>query len=96
MAEIAAKTDRIKQLCEAYGVAVRAGLITPCLQDENDIRKLMGLQPAPPDVEADWEKSQGVRKPVTIQRIKELVEDEDALSGEDEQPNQEAEDDEEA
>jgi len=79
MAEIASKADRIKQLCEAYGVAVRAGLITPCLQDENDIRALMGLQSAPAEVVADWAKTEGVRKPTTIQRLTEVIAGDEAL-----------------
>ena len=53
---------------EAYGVACRAGAITPCLQDENDIRKIFGLRPAPPEVVADWEKSNGTRRPITLSK----------------------------
>lgn len=58
----------LKAVAEAYGVAVRAGLITPCLQDENDFRALIGMKPAPDVVIKDWEDSDGVRRPITLQR----------------------------
>lgn len=58
----------LRAVLEAYGIGVRAGAITPCLQDENDFRKLMGLQPAPQEVVKDWGDSHGVRRPITLQR----------------------------
>jgi hypothetical protein len=63
-----ADITKLKELMDAYGIGVRAGLITPCLQDENEFRKRLGLNPAPSVVEQDWEGTQGVRKPVTLQR----------------------------
>lgn len=62
------KLDKMRHLAEAYGVCVRAGLITPCLQDENAFRVMLGLDPAPAEVVADWSKSDGVRRPVTLAR----------------------------
>ena len=67
MAEIN-QIEKIRMVLDAYGVGVRAGVITPCLQDENEFRKLLGLQQAPPEVQADWTAGKGVRKPVTIQQ----------------------------
>jgi hypothetical protein len=63
-----AKAVIVKTLVEAYGVAVRSGLITPCLQDENDFRKMFGLQKAPEVVEAAWRETGGVRSPITLQK----------------------------
>lgn len=57
----------LKAILEAYGIAVRAGAITPCLQDENEFRKLIGLPQAPAEVVADWAASAGIRRPITLQ-----------------------------
>lgn len=67
MDKIKSPSEKLIDLLEAYGIAVRAGAITPCLQDENQFRKLMGLEPAPAEVVADWSETKGVRKPVTLQ-----------------------------
>lgn len=63
-----AEIDKLRQITEIYGVAVRAGLITPCLQDENFFRKYIGFPDAPAEVVKDWEDSEGVRRPITLQR----------------------------
>jgi hypothetical protein len=76
VAEMKSPNEKLIDLLEAYGAGVKAGVITPCLQDENAFRKLMGLEPAPPAVEADWDKSEGVRKPITLQKLAEIKEDE--------------------
>ena len=62
------KAAILAQLLEAYGVGVRAGVLTPCLQDENEFRGLLGLSPAPKEVEALWTAQGGTRAPVTLQR----------------------------
>ena len=67
-------TEKLKALFDAYGIAVRAGALTPCLQDENDFRELMGLRPAPAEVTADWKSSGGVRRPVTLMKPSEAEE----------------------
>lgn len=67
MDKIKSPSEKLINLLEAYGIAVRAGAITPCLQDENQFRKLMGLETAPAEVVADWTETKGVRKPVTLQ-----------------------------
>lgn len=59
-------TPKYRQVAEAYAVAVRAGLITPCLQDENAFRKMLGLDAAPAEVVANWKKTEGVKTPITI------------------------------
>lgn len=67
MDKVKSPSEKLIDLLEAYGIAVRAGAITPCLQDENQFRKLMGLETAPAEVVADWTETKGVRKPVTLQ-----------------------------
>ena len=67
MDKIKSPSEKLINLLEAYGIAVRAGAITPCLQDENQFRKLMGLETTLSEVVADWTETKGVRKPVTLQ-----------------------------
>ena len=59
---------KLKAFIDAYAVATRAGVITPCLQDENEIRKIFGLSAAPIEVIDDWKKSNGVRRPITLSK----------------------------
>jgi hypothetical protein len=56
----------VRTLLDSYGVGVRAGVLTPCLEDENWFRKLIGLAPASAQVVADWKKTNGIRKPNTL------------------------------
>lgn len=62
------KANRIRTLVDAYGVGVRGGVLTPCLADENWFRALLGLSDAPPEVVAEWERTNGVRMPITLQK----------------------------
>jgi len=72
MAEVKNKTvqavtaERIRMFCESYGIAVRAGVLTPCLNDEMEIRKLFGLSQPSQEVINDWSKTEGVRRPITL------------------------------
>lgn len=72
----------LRGFVDAYAIAVRAGLITPCLLDENKMREKFGFDKAPKEVESDWEKTEGVRKPNTLksspEEAGELVEAEQA------------------
>lgn len=52
---------------DAYGVAVRAGSITPNIDDERVLRAKMGLPAPSKDVERVWNEDGGARKPVTLQ-----------------------------
>jgi hypothetical protein len=70
MADVA----KLRELIEAYGIAVRCGLVTPCLEDENEFRARLGLPAAPARVVDDWNSTDGVRKPVTLQRRLEATE----------------------
>ena len=70
----------VKTLIDAYAAGVRGGVLTPCLQDENEFRKLLGLPDAPDAVVAEWGRSDGVRLPITLQ--KGLAEPEDSTQEE--------------
>ncbi len=61
-----ADVTKLAALLEAYGVGVRAGVITPCLEDEAEFRLRMGLPPPSPSVVAYWKTTDGVRKPITL------------------------------
>ena len=69
-----AEIGNLKSFLDAYGVAVRAGAITPQQQDEQYIRQLMDLPEMSDAVRAYWAEQDGVRKPLTIK-----TEDEEAL-----------------
>ena len=49
-------------LLNAYGVAVRSGAISPQVQDEDHLRKVLSLPSLEKSLRDDW----GVRRPVTI------------------------------
>ena len=58
--------DELKQTLEVYGTAVRAGGVTPNIDDEAAIRKLMNLPPVNDSVREGWNKEGGTKKPTTI------------------------------
>ena len=62
MAEIA----DLKSMLDLYGVGVRAGAITPTLEDEIEFRRLIGLPELSASARADWAKTGNVRKPITL------------------------------
>jgi hypothetical protein len=61
-----ADITKLKSLIDSYGVAVRAGVITPCIEDEKMFRDEMGLPEMSAGIKADWAKTDGVRKPITL------------------------------
>lgn len=56
----------IKTLFDAYGVGVRAGAITPSIEDENAFREQAGLPPVTEEARQAWEDDGGVRRPITL------------------------------
>ena len=70
MAELTKKdnVEMVRILLDAYGVGVRAGVLTPCMQDENAFREMFGLSAAPTEVVAQWDATKGVRMPITLQK----------------------------
>jgi len=71
---------RLRIFCEAYAVAVRCGLITPCLQDEEEMRERFGFKAPPQSVKDDWSLTDGVRKPNTIKSAPGEIEEEVAAA----------------
>lgn len=65
--EVTRRRELTAGTAEEYGVAVRAGAITPSLADEEAFRGRMGLAPASDDVRKAWEKDGGARRPITLQ-----------------------------
>ena len=58
--------DTLKSKFDAYGVAVRAGAITPSIADETAFRNDAGLPPMSSEVKAAWKKDKYVRRPITL------------------------------
>ncbi len=73
-----AEIGNLKSLLDAYGVGVRAGVITPQTDDERALRDKFGLPEMSDAVVADWAESGGVRHPITLA----VGEDGSMLSGE--------------
>lgn len=61
-----ADISKLQAFCEAYAVAVRGGVVTPCAADEEFFRAHFGLPEMPQEVRDDWAKSRGVRHPITL------------------------------
>ena len=60
------KSQTLKESIDSYGVAVRAGSITPQKDDEVFIRNMMGVPPMSESVERAWDNDEGVRRPTTL------------------------------
>ena len=58
--------ERIKAEADAYGVAVRAGVVTPQTDDEAAFRTKLSLPPMSSDAQKAWTKDEGVRRPITL------------------------------
>jgi lambda family phage portal protein len=56
----------LKNSFDAYGVGVRAGVITPNVEDEGAARKAAGLPEVTSDVSKAWGKEANVRRPITL------------------------------
>lgn len=59
--------SNLKAIVDAYGVAVRAGMITPVIEDESFIREKVGLPPVNEAVRGAWTEDGGIRRPITLQ-----------------------------
>ena len=69
------KAKSLIDIMTAYGIGVRAGVLTPNIEDEKAIRKMMGLPEVSKDVENDWKETGGVRKPTTIKVTEDIPEE---------------------
>jgi hypothetical protein len=56
----------LRSTVETYGIAVRAGAITPQQIDEETIRLALSLPPLSGQALAAWQEDGGVRRPITI------------------------------
>lgn len=61
------KFDNLKSKFDAYGVAVRAGAITPQTMDERSFREEADLPDMSDEVNDAWNDDGGVRRPITLQ-----------------------------
>ena len=66
--------ESLKAKFDSYGVGVRAGSITPQTVDEEEFRKESGLPPMSVSAQANWEESDGVRRPTTLKSPAEVEE----------------------
>ena len=69
-----------------YGVGVRAGLITPQIEDEQKVRNDLKLPALSDQAKSLWDKQQGTRSPVTIKSGTEGKADADNATDGNEQP----------
>ncbi|MFA6121912.1 MAG: hypothetical protein WCT35_04865 [Sideroxydans sp.] len=53
-------------MADAIGVAVRAGVVTPQIEDEKEFRKKAGLAEMSAEVVEKWKQDGGVRAPITL------------------------------
>lgn len=68
-----------KQLLDAYGSAVRAGLLSPSLEVEQALRQLLELPPVSEEVVDNWD-NEPVRRPVTLSNVNATtINEEDAV-----------------
>ena len=58
--------EMLRQKADAYGVAVRAGAVTPQVKDEEEFRAAMQLPAMSPEARAAWDRDKGTRRPITI------------------------------
>lgn len=65
-AERMANIEEVKALADSFGVGVRAGTITPTIDDENFMRSKLGLPPVTEAARKAWSKDGGTRRPITL------------------------------
>ena len=79
----------LKAWLDLYGVGVRAGAITPQMEDEEYIRNKLGLPVMNDGAKSDWAEGDGIRKPITLQQTGQDIADQRVSTpsedGEDEQ-----------
>ena len=63
-----ARNEALQSRFEAYGAAVRAGVLTPTVEVEIEVRKLLRLPELSDAAKAAWIEGNGVRLPITLQR----------------------------
>ena len=71
-----------KSMAEAYGIGVRAGVLTPNLEDEEVMRAKFALGKASKAVTDSWDRDGGVRTPITLSSQNQKEADVDAVEPE--------------
>lgn len=61
-----AKNTSPREQVDAYGIGVRAGVVTPQITDEEKLRQVLSLPAMSQAARDAWEKDGGVRRPITI------------------------------
>ena len=84
-------SEDISGKVEAYGIAVRAGVLTPSMSDEEMVRKQLKLPPMSAEVIEGWSKSGGIRSPITLQNATAPEAPEEGEETETEEPQEEQE-----
>lgn len=56
----------VRSRIDAYGTAVRAGVVTPTIEDEKAVRSTLGLPEVNEKITGAWEEDGGVRRPITL------------------------------
>ena len=56
----------VKQIMDAFGVGVRAGVITPTKSDEEYFRNLLQVAEVNAEVDESWQEDGGYRRPITL------------------------------
>ena len=67
--------EEVQRLLEVYGTAVRSGGVTPNIEDEAALRRMMNLPQMNNDVRQGWVDERGVRKPTTLKNPSQNVEE---------------------
>lgn len=60
------EVDELRSKMDTYGIGVRAGAITPQLDDEQRFREECGLPPVGEGPTAAWKEDEGFRRPITL------------------------------
>jgi hypothetical protein len=63
-----AAAEEQKARYDAMGSAIEAGVLTPTADIEVIVREELGLPPMPKEASAFWQRTQGVRRPSTLQQ----------------------------
>jgi hypothetical protein len=58
--------ENLKEQADSYGILVRAGAVTPQVEDESHFRAAAGFPVMSADATSDWHKEKNVRRPVTL------------------------------
>jgi len=80
-AELDGQLD-VKQSADAYGVGVRAGMVTPQEADEEHFRSTAGLPSMSESVKEAWADDGGIRRPITLQSGDAYEAAQDEIAGE--------------